>query len=96
MTTQKQQQEKNNVTEALPITNDEPYRGTVFLPKTDFPMRGNLPEREPGMGHDKPLWPDPGIVQGTGKIYPPHRPALCQWGYAFGPCHQQHLKRCHQ
>jgi len=23
------------------------YRDTVFLPKTDFPMRGNLPEKEP-------------------------------------------------
>ncbi|GAB4575022.1 MAG: isoleucine--tRNA ligase [Rhodothalassiaceae bacterium] len=25
------------------------YRDTVFLPKTDFPMRANLPEREPGI-----------------------------------------------
>jgi isoleucyl-tRNA synthetase len=25
------------------------YRGTVFLPKTDFPMRGDLPKREPAM-----------------------------------------------
>ena len=25
------------------------YKSTVFLPKTDFPMRGNLPEREPAM-----------------------------------------------
>lgn len=25
------------------------YRGTVFLPQTDFPMRGDLPKREPGM-----------------------------------------------
>ena len=23
------------------------YKATVFLPKTDFPMRANLPEREP-------------------------------------------------
>ena len=23
------------------------YKSTVFLPRTDFPMRGNLPEREP-------------------------------------------------
>jgi isoleucyl-tRNA synthetase len=28
-------------------TGAEFYRTTVFLPKTDFPMRGNLPEREP-------------------------------------------------
>jgi isoleucyl-tRNA synthetase len=25
------------------------YRDTVFLPKTDFPMRGDLPKREPAM-----------------------------------------------
>ncbi|CAK0743410.1 Isoleucine--tRNA ligase [uncultured Gammaproteobacteria bacterium] len=25
------------------------YRPTVFLPKTDFPMRGNLPKREPDL-----------------------------------------------
>src|SRR5581483_4259050 len=25
------------------------YRPTVFLPKTDFPMRGDLPKREPAM-----------------------------------------------
>ena len=23
------------------------YKNTVFLPKTDFPMRGDLPKREP-------------------------------------------------
>ena len=23
------------------------YRNTIFLPKTDFPMRGGLPKREP-------------------------------------------------
>ncbi len=23
------------------------YRGTVFLPQTSFPMRGDLPKREP-------------------------------------------------
>ncbi len=27
--------------------NKDKYRDTVFLPKTEFPMRGNLPEREP-------------------------------------------------
>ena len=25
------------------------YRPTVFLPKTDFPMRADLPKREPSM-----------------------------------------------
>lgn len=30
-------------------TNTDKYRDTVFLPKTDFPMRGELPKREPDM-----------------------------------------------
>ncbi len=25
------------------------YRKTVFLPQTDFPMRGELPKREPAL-----------------------------------------------
>ena len=25
------------------------YSSTLNLPKTDFPMRGNLPEKEPGI-----------------------------------------------
>ena len=27
--------------------NKDPYKDTVFLPKTDFPMRGGLPQKEP-------------------------------------------------
>ncbi len=34
------------MTETAP-SRDDFYRSTVFLPKTEFPMRGNLPEREP-------------------------------------------------
>lgn len=29
--------------------NKDKFRDTVFLPKTEFPMRGNLPENEPAM-----------------------------------------------
>ncbi|MEM9468570.1 MAG: isoleucine--tRNA ligase [Pseudomonadota bacterium] len=29
--------------------NKDKFKDTVFLPKTDFPMRGNLPEKEPAM-----------------------------------------------
>ena len=25
------------------------YRSTVFLPKTDFPMKAGLPQKEPGI-----------------------------------------------
>ena len=31
-----------------PDTTVPDYRDTVFLPDTDFPMRGGLPQREPG------------------------------------------------
>ena len=30
-----------------PDNNAEIYRDTVFLPKTEFPMRGELPKKEP-------------------------------------------------
>lgn len=36
-----------NTAPTSPKTGEDFYRETVFLPKTDFPMRGNLPEREP-------------------------------------------------
>ena len=29
--------------------NADFYKETVFLPKTDFPMRGELPKKEPAM-----------------------------------------------
>ena len=27
--------------------SSNPYKDTLFLPKTDFPMRGGLPQQEP-------------------------------------------------
>ncbi len=33
----------------MSTTDKDTYKDTIFLPKTDFPMRGNLPEREPEM-----------------------------------------------
>ena len=30
-------------------TSNDKYKDTVFLPRTEFPMRGNLPEKEPAM-----------------------------------------------
>lgn len=35
------------MTDSVPEARD--YRGTVFLPKTGFPMKGDLPKREPAM-----------------------------------------------
>lgn len=36
------------------------YKSTLNLPETDFPMRGNLPKREPGMLQD---WESKGLYQ---------------------------------
>jgi len=46
----------NDAPDAAPARD---YRGTVILPKTDFPMRGDLPKREPGWlkrWEDQDLW----------------------------------------
>jgi len=40
------------------ISNKDKFKDTVFLPKTDFPMRGNLPEKEPAMVKQ---WQDTGL-----------------------------------
>ena len=31
------------------MTDPIDYRDTVFLPKTDFPMKAGLPQKEPGI-----------------------------------------------
>ncbi|MCK6418009.1 MAG: isoleucine--tRNA ligase, partial [Alphaproteobacteria bacterium] len=41
-------------------SQEEFYRSTVFLPKTEFPMRGDLPQREPAMVKQ---WQDSGIYK---------------------------------
>ena len=40
------------------MADDRDYKDTLNLPKTDFPMRGNLAKREPGMVAD---WDERGI-----------------------------------
>lgn len=35
------------------------YRDTVFLPKTDFPMKAGLPQKEPGIIACTGQEPDP-------------------------------------
>jgi hypothetical protein len=41
-------------------TNTPDYRSTLNLPDTPFPMRGDLPKREPGWVKE---WNEKGIVQ---------------------------------
>ncbi len=42
------------------MTEATDYRSTVFLPKTDFPMKAGLPQKEPGI---LARWEDQGIYQ---------------------------------
>ena len=64
----------------------EDFNNTLNLPKTDFPMRGNLPQREPEM-LDK--WEQDRLYyalseKNKGILYPPRRPSLCKWQYPYG------------
>ena len=42
------------------MTEQKDYRSTVFLPKTDFPMKAGLWQKEPGI---LSRWQDEGIYQ---------------------------------
>ncbi len=37
------------MTAADTATDEVDYQSTVFLPRTDFPLRGGLPQKEPGL-----------------------------------------------
>jgi isoleucyl-tRNA synthetase len=62
------------------------YRGTVFLPKTDFPMRGDLPKREPGW---LARWEKTGLWQRLRAQSKGRPPFVLHDGppYANGPLH---------
>ncbi len=69
---------------------DNPYKDTVNLPKTDFPMRGNLPQREPDFIQS---WLDNKVYEkmvtknkGKGKYVMPDGPP-----YANGNLHIGHV-----
>ena len=42
------------------MTDKTDYRATLNLPDTPFPMRGDLPKREPGWVKE---WEDEGLLQ---------------------------------
>jgi isoleucyl-tRNA synthetase len=65
------------------------YRDTVFLPKTDFPMRGELPKREPGMVR---RWQDMDLYSKIRKSSKGKKKWILHWGppYANGHAHMGH------
>ena len=65
------------------------YRDTVFLPKTDFPMRGELPKREPDM---VARWQDMDLYSKIRKASKGRKKWVLHWGppYANGHAHMGH------
>ena len=65
------------------------YRDTVFLPKTDFPMRGELPKREPEMVR---RWQDMDLYSKVRKVSKGRKKWLLHDGppYANGHIHMGH------
>ena len=71
----------------IPETRD--YRSTVFLPNTSFPMRGDLPKREPAM---LARWQAMGLYQRLRLAAKDRPPFVLHDGppYANGPLHIGH------
>lgn len=69
--------------------NADKYRDTVFLPKTDFPMRGELPKREPDMVR---RWQDMDLYSKIRKVSKGRKKWILHWGppYANGHAHMGH------
>ena len=65
------------------------YRDTVFLPKTEFPMRGELPKREPDMVR---RWQDMDLYSKIRKVSKGKKKWVLHWGppYANGHAHMGH------
>jgi isoleucyl-tRNA synthetase len=73
------------------MTDTKPadYRDTVFLPKTDFPMRGSLPQQEPKILE---RWKAMGLYEQLRKQSPGRTPFILHDGppYANGHLHIGH------
>ena len=71
----------------MPETRD--YRSTVFLPTTPFPMRGDLPKREPAMLE---RWQRMGLYERLREAAKDRPPFVLHDGppYANGPLHIGH------
>ncbi len=70
-------------------TNADQYRDTVFLPKTDFPMRGELPKREPAF---VTRWQDMDLYSKIRNASKGRKKWVLHWGppYANGHAHMGH------
>ncbi|MDR2458519.1 MAG: isoleucine--tRNA ligase [Holosporales bacterium] len=64
-------------------------KDTVFLPKTDFPMRGDLPKKDPAMIN---MWKDSNIFEKLRETSKGRKKFILHFGppYANGPIHSGH------
>jgi len=71
------------------MTEQRDYRSTVFLPKTDFPMKAGLPQKEPGI---LSRWQSEGIYQQLRKAREGREKFILHDGppYANGDIHVGH------
>jgi isoleucyl-tRNA synthetase len=71
------------------MTNKTDYRATLNLPDTPFPMRGDLPKREPGWVKD---WEDKGLYKKLRAARCEHEKFVLHDGppYANGQIHMGH------
>ena len=80
----------------LSPTKARDYSQTLFLPKTDFPMRAGLPQKEPeflARWQKIDLYGAAACVgQGQAALRVARRAALCQRQHPYRPCAQQILK----
>ncbi len=85
-------------------TSKPDYKATVFLPRTDFPMRGELPKREPEM---LARWAEMGLWQklraaGQGRPTfvlhdgPPYANGNLHIGHALNKIHKDVINRAQQ
>ena len=70
-------------------TSAEFYKDTVFLPKTDFPMRGDLPQNEPKI---LKRWADEKLYEQIRDVSKGKPKWVLHWGppYANGRAHMGH------
>lgn len=70
-------------------SNTDMFKETVFLPKTDFPMRGGLPQKEPEI---LKKWQDMDLYQAQRKVSAGRPKWVLHWGppYANGHAHMGH------
>jgi isoleucyl-tRNA synthetase len=73
----------------VPMTDKTDYRATLNLPDTPFPMRGDLPKREPGWVKE---WEDKGIYKKLRAARCEHEKFVLHDGppYANGQIHMGH------